>query len=60
MSAAETAATDTQSEDDVSVSEDSESEVELLLEFGDTSNSDENDSKDSEVKRKMSCLKGPG
>ena len=67
MSAAETAlATEdsgTQSEDDdVSVSEDSESEDELLLEFGDASNLDENDSKDSElkVKRKMSRLKGPG
>ena len=52
LSAAETAATedsDTQSEDDdVSVSENSESKDELLLEFGDASNSDENDSKDSE------------
>ena len=51
LSAAETAATEdseTQSEDDVSVSEDSESDDELLLEFGDASNSDENDSKDSE------------
>ena len=52
LSAAETAATedlDTQSEDDdFSVSEDSESEDELLLEFGDASNSDKNDSKDSE------------
>ena len=52
LSAAETALAtedlDTQSEDDVSVSEDSESEDELLLEFGDASNSDENDSKDSE------------
>ena len=51
LSAAETAATedsDTQSEDDdVSVSEDSESEDVLPLEFGDASNSDENDSKDS-------------
>lgn len=51
MSAAETAAmeaSDTQSEDDVCVSgEGSESEDELLLEFGDASNSDENDSKDS-------------
>ena len=56
LSAAETAATehwDTQSEnDDVSVSEDSESEDELLLEFGDASNSDENDSKDSESEEK--------
>ena len=33
---------------DVSVSEDSESEDKLLVEFGDASNSDENDSKDSE------------
>ena len=54
MSAAKIAATedsDTQSEDDdvSSVSEDSESEDELLLEFGDAINSDENDSaKDSE------------
>ena len=52
LSAAETAAmedSDTQSEDDdVSVSENSESEDELLLEFGDA------------MKRKMSCLKGPG
>ena len=40
---------DTQSEDDdVSVSEDSESEDELLVEFGDASNSDKNDTKDSE------------
>ena len=50
LNVAETAATedsDTQSEDDdFSVSE--ESEDELLLEFGDASNSDENDSKDSE------------
>ena len=64
LSAAETAATedsDTQSEDDVvSGSEDSESEDELLLEFGDARNSDENDSKDSKRKRKMGCLKGPG
>ena len=65
LSAAETALatedSDTQSEDDdVSVSEDPESEDELLLEFGDAGNSDENDSKDIEVKRKMSCLKGPG
>ena len=35
-------------DDDVSVSEDSEIEDELLLEFGDVSNSGENDSKDSE------------
>ena len=35
-------------DDDVSVSEDSESEDELLLEFGDASNSDENDAKDRE------------
>ena len=52
LSGAETALAtedlDTQSEDDVSVSEDSESEDELLLEFGDASNSDENYSKDSE------------
>ena len=51
VSAAETAAleaSDTQSEDDVSVSEGSEREDELLLEFGDASDSDENDPKDSE------------
>ena len=52
LSAAETAATEdseTQLEDDdVRVSEDSKSEDELLLEFGDASNSDENDSKYSE------------
>ena len=52
LSAAEAAATedsDTQSEDDdVSVSEDSESGDELLVEFGDASNSDKNDTKDSE------------
>ena len=53
MSAAETAvmeaSPDTQSEHDwFSVgSEGSESEDELLLEFGDARNSDENDSKDS-------------
>ena len=51
LSAAETSATedsDTQSEhDDVSVREDSESDDELLLEFGDASYSNENDSKDS-------------
>ena len=53
-SAAETAATedsDTQSEDDVSVREDSGSEDELLLEFGDASNSDKNDSKDSKSEK---------
>ena len=53
LSAAKTAATedsDIQSEDDdTSVSEDSESEDELLQkEFGNASNSDENDSKDNE------------
>ena len=52
LSPAETAATEdseTRSEDDdVSVREDSESEDEPLLEFGDASNPDENDSKDSE------------
>ena len=51
MSSAETAAmedSDTQSEDDVSVRENSESKDELLLEFGDAYNSNENDSKDSE------------
>jgi len=52
LSAAETAAredsdTPQSEDDDVSFSEDSESEDQLLLEFGDVSNSDENDSKDS-------------
>ena len=42
-------ASDIQSEDnDVSVSEGSEDEDDLLLDFGDASNSEENDSKDSE------------
>ena len=65
LSAAETAAmedSDTQSEDDdASVSEDSESEDELLLEFGDASNSEKKIiQRTAKVKRKMSCLKGPG
>ena len=61
MSASEIAATedsDTQSEDDVSVSEDSESKDELLLEFGDASNSHENDSKDSESEEEDELPKG--
>ena len=42
-------ASDIQSEDnDASVSECSEDEDDLLLDFGDASNSEENDSKDSE------------
>ena len=62
MSAAETAATedlDTQSEDDdVSGSKDSESEDELLVEFGDASNSGENDSKESESEEKDELPEG--
>ena len=62
MSAAETAATedlDTQSEDDdVSGSKDSESEDEPLVEFGDASNSGENDSKDSESEEKDELPEG--
>ena len=64
LSAAETAATedsDTQpGDDDVSVIEDSESEDErhVLLEFGDASNSDENNSKDSKSEDRE--VKGPG
>ena len=62
MSAAETAATedlDTQSEDDdVSGSKDSESEDELLVEFGDASNSGENDSKDSKSEEKDELPEG--
>ena len=62
MSAAETVATegsDTQSKDeDVSVSEESESEDELLLEFGDASNSGENDSKDSKSEEEDQLPKG--
>ena len=53
-------ASDTQSEDDwFSVgSEGSESEDELLLEFGDANNSDENDLKDSESEEEDELSEG--
>lgn len=44
-------ASDTQSEDD-DVSKGSESEGEVLFEFGNASNSDENDSKNSEAEER--------
>ena len=42
----------------MSASEDSESKDELLLEFGDASNSDENDSKDSKSEEENELPEG--
>ena len=51
-------ASDTQSEDDWFSVEGSESEDELLLEFGDANNSDENDLKDSESEEEDELSEG--